>query len=229
MYLQSIEKLIDWLIGKKVERTTIPFWNWLWRIPFEFGDKVTMIVTEPSIQSIPEKASVINIDCIEKIAQVDWQRDKVAIEIGSTNQGVRSFGLEMKLSLKLLLDAKDESEEISRNVYESFQQLKYQLNKTKNTVDWIEREFPNYFSIEEYERLEVINRFKDDFNNFAHGIVKQYVAGEFFAVREALKAKEEQCNNYLNTLKVISQLPDQLYQKLGVEGKNLKLIFKDDP
>lgn len=184
---------------------------------------------EQLLQLIREKVSFADTNRIEKIAQVNWQRVTEAIEAGSTNQGVRSFWLEVKLSLELLLDVKDESEEIYRNIYKLFQQLKYRLKTVKSTINWVEREFPSYSLIEDYERLEVISRFEEDFNSFTNCIVKQYLAGEFFAVREALKSKEEQCNNYLNTLEAIFQLPNRLYEQIEVEEETLKFILKNNP
>lgn len=171
-----------------------------------------------AMQKSNEKARFIDIQHIEKVAQLYWQQGKMALTAGNMSQAVHffknleSFVLETELYIKFLLEAKHESEEISRSICSLFQQLQHQLRKTEAIINWIKREFSKCFLLEEYERLEVIKRFEEDFNDFANYAIKQYVTGEFIAVREALKSKEEQCSNYLNTLKAISQLPDKLYQ-----------------
>lgn len=211
--------------------------NWLAQLvttysntPFEYKLASEIFPsTLRAMQKLGEKTSFIDIERIEKIAHDYWQQSKLALAAGSIRQAVHFFKnlevflLEIEIYIKFLLEAKHECEENSRTIYSLFQQLQYQLRKAEVTINWIEREFPKCFLIEEYERLEVIKKFEEDFNNFANCVIKQYVTGEFIAVREALKSKEEQCSNYLNTLKAISQLPDKLYQQLIVKGNSSKI------
>lgn len=65
--LNSMKKVVYWLMGERAGRTVYGVWNWLWGLPVESGGKVAVAVAEESLQSMGES--------VQKLAQAVAQQE----------------------------------------------------------------------------------------------------------------------------------------------------------